>query len=48
MYKRQNVHKKNSSRSDIWNTEHNNTSIQQEKYRDRNTLEDLHRAKKNW
>ena len=41
MYKRQNVHEINSSRSDICNTEHNITSIQQNYSRDRNTLEHL-------
>ena len=41
MYKRQNVHKINSSRSDICHTEHNITTIQQEEFRDINTLEHL-------
>ena len=38
MYKRQNVHKIKSSRSDISNAEHNITSIQQEECRGINTL----------
>ena len=38
MYKRQNVHKINSSKSDICNTEHNITCIQQRDSRDINTL----------
>ena len=37
MYKRQNVHEINSSRSDICNREHNITSIQQNDSRDINT-----------
>ena len=38
MHKRQNVHKINSSRSDICNTEHNIISIQEEECGDINSL----------